>query len=136
MLRNTGVRANYYFLVLYDVCSLFTSIPLTENLETTVELIFQNKTNLKISKNELKQLFKFGTSGTHFLLKGNFYDQIGRVSMGFPLTPVLANLFVSCPEKNWLQEFDKGEVLLYRPYVDNIFCMFKNEIDAESFSST
>ena len=67
-----GVTANDYFLVSCDVCSLFTSIPLTEIIEIAVELIFQNKPNLKISKNELKQLFKCATSGTHFLFKGNF----------------------------------------------------------------
>ena len=116
-----GVSANDYFLVSYDVCSLFTSIPLTETIEIAVELIFQNKTNLKISKNELKQLFEFVTSGTHFLFKGNFYDQIDCVSMGSPLVPVLANLFMSYHGKNWLQEFDIGEVLLHRRYVDDIF---------------
>ena len=36
-------------------------------------------------------------------------------------------------KKNQLQEFDKGEVLLCRRYVDNIFCMFKNKIDTEKF---
>ena len=34
-------------------------------------------------------------------------------------------------EKNWIQKFDIGEILLYRHNVDDIFCMFKNEIDAE-----
>ena len=119
-----GVSANDYFLVSYDVCSLFTSILLTETIEIAVELIFQNKTNLKISKNELKQLFKFATSGTHFLFQSNFYDQIGGVSKGSSLGLVLANLFMGYHEKNWLQEFDIGEVLLYRRYVDDSFCMF------------
>ena len=44
-----GVSANgYFFLVSYDVCRL------TETIEIAVELIFQNKSNLKISKNKLK----------------------------------------------------------------------------------
>ena len=63
-----GVSANDYFLVSY-VCRPFTSILLTETIEIAVELCFQNKPNLKISNNELKQLFKFATSGTHFCLK-------------------------------------------------------------------
>ena len=46
-----GVTANDYFLVSYDVCSLFTSIPLTEIKEIAVELIFQNKPNLKMNLN-------------------------------------------------------------------------------------
>ena len=104
-----------------------------ETIEIAVELIFQNKPNLKISKNELQQLFKFATFGTHFLFKGDFYDQIDGVSMVSPLGPVLANLFMGYHERNWLQEFDIGEVLLYRCYVDDIFSMFRNEIDAENF---
>ena len=53
--------------------------------------------------------------------------------MGSPLGPVLANLFMGYHERNWRQDFDIGEVLLYRRYVDDIFCMFRNEIDAEKF---
>ena len=50
-----------------DVCSLLSRIPLTKTIETPAELIFQTKTNLKISKNELKELFKFATSRTFWL---------------------------------------------------------------------
>ena len=53
--------------------------------------------------------------------------------MESPLGPVLANVLTGYHEKNWLQEFDIGEVVLYRRYVDYIFCMFENEIDAEKF---
>ena len=49
------------------------------------------------------------------------------LSMGSPLGPVLANLFMGYHEKKWLQEFDKGKVLMYRSYVDDIFCMFGSE---------
>ena len=34
-------------------------------------------------------------------------------------------------EKKWLQEFEKGKVLMYKRYVDDIFSMFGNEKDAE-----
>ena len=67
------------------------------------------------------------------MFKGNFYDQIDGVSMESPLGPVLANLFMGCHERNCLQEFDINEVFLYRRYEDDIFCMFRNEIDAENF---
>ena len=50
-----------------DVCSLLSRIPLSKTIETPAELIFQNKTNLKISKNELKELSKFATSRTFWL---------------------------------------------------------------------
>ena len=40
---------------------------------------------------------------------------------------------MSYHEKKWLQEFDKGKILMYERYVDDIFCMFGNEKDAEHF---
>ena len=64
----------WLFLVLCDVGSLLTSFSLNETIEIAAELVFQNKPNLKISKNELKQLFKFEISGAHSLIKGNLYD--------------------------------------------------------------
>ena len=43
------------------------------------------------------------------------------LSMGSPLGPVLASLFMGYHEKKWLQELDKGKVLMYKRYVDDIF---------------
>ena len=43
------VSSNDKFLVSYDVCSLFTSIPLQETIGITVELIFENNPLLKVT---------------------------------------------------------------------------------------
>ena len=104
-----------------------------ETIQIVVDLIFQNNPQLKVTKRELKQLFNFATSGTHFIFNGSFYDKVDGISMGSPLGPVLANLFMGYHEKKWLHEFDKGKVLMYKRYVDDIFCMFGNEKDAENF---
>ena len=106
------VSSNNNFLVSYHVCSLLTSIPLQETIQIAVELIFQNNPQLKVTKRELKQLFNFATSCTHFIFNGSFYDQVDGVSMGSPLGTVLANLFMGYHEQKWLQEFDKGKVLM------------------------
>ena len=88
-------------MISYDVCSLFTSIPLKETIDIAVDLLFEHNPDFKITKNELKKLFDFATSGTHFLLDGSFYDQIDGVTMGSPLGPVLTNLFMGYHEANW-----------------------------------
>ena len=54
-------------MVSYDVCSLFTNVPLHETIDIAVETTFQNKQNINIEKQELKQLFLYATSQTHFL---------------------------------------------------------------------
>ena len=96
-------------------------------MQETIEIGVENNPQLKVTKRELKQLFNFATSDTHFIFNSSFYDQIDGVSMGSPLVPVLANLFMGYHEKKWLQEFDKGKIFMHKRYVDNIFCMFRNE---------
>ena len=101
------VSSNDNFLVSFDVCSIFTSIPLQETIEIAIELMFQNNPKLRIMQRELKQFFNFATPGNHFVFNASFYDQVDGVSMGSPLGPVLANLFMGFHEKKWLQEFVK-----------------------------
>ena len=120
------VSSSNKFMISYDVCSLFTSIPLKETIDIAVNLIFDKYPDLKITRQELKKLFEFATSGTHFLFDGSYYDQIDGVMLGSPLGPVLANLFMGFHEKRWLDQFQFCQVLLYRRYVD-IICLFKSK---------
>ena len=78
-------------------------------------------------------MFSIATSQTHFLFNDNVFDQIDGVTMGSPLTPVFANLFLGHHEKIWLKNYYGPSNLFYRRYVDDIFCVFDNENDAKLF---
>ena len=82
------------FLVSYDVTSLFTNIPLQETIDIAINLIFNHNPNLNITRKKVKKPFLFAASQTHFILNSKFYNQIDGVTMGFPLGPVLANIFM------------------------------------------
>ena len=84
-------------MVSFDVESLFTNIPLLESIELAVDYILTGNPNIRLSKDNLKELFLIATAQTHFLFQGNYYDQIDGVAMGSPLAPVLANLFHGPP---------------------------------------
>ena len=86
------------FVVSYDVTSLFTNIPLQETIDIAINLIFNHNPNLNITRKELKKLFLFATSQTHFIFNSNFYNQVDGVAMGSPLAPVLANIFMGFHE--------------------------------------
>ena len=73
------VSINDKFLVSYDVNSLFSNIPLKETIKLAVGLIKTSNPNLKISSDDLTQLFKFATCETLSLFNGKFYDQIDNV---------------------------------------------------------
>ena len=120
-------------MIYYDVCNLFTNIPLKETLKLSVNLTSNKRPEIRITRKQLTKLFEFATSGTRFLSNENYCDQIDGVAMGSRLRPVLANLFMEYHEKIWLVEFETCEVLLYRRYFDDIICLFACEKDADEF---
>ncbi|CAH3121911.1 unnamed protein product, partial [Pocillopora meandrina] len=63
----------------------------------------------------------------------SFYDQIDDVTLGSPLAPVLANLFMGHHEKLWLKNFQGSTILFYRRYVDDTFCLFNSDRGATIF---
>ena len=85
-------------LVLYDVTSLFTNIPLQETIDIAINLIFNHNPNLNITRKELKKLFLFATSQTHFTFNSKFYNQIDGRAMGSPLAPVHDKIFMGFHE--------------------------------------
>ena len=54
--------------------------------------------------------------------------------MGSPLGPILANIFLSHHEENWLNRCPiKFKSSFYRRYVDDIFVLFESSESADSF---
>ena len=114
------------FLICYDVCSLFTSIPHNETIDIADNLLFEYNSGLKITKAQLRI-----NIGTHFLLQGTFYDQIDSVATSSPLGPALNNLCMGNYITLWLNTFRECEIILYRRYTDDVICLFNCESDAE-----
>ena len=75
----------------------------------------------------LKKTFLFPTSKTHFLLSSKFYNQIDRVAMGSPLTPILANIFMGFYESKWLNEYNLNKPNFYLRSVGDILAAFEKE---------
>ena len=82
------------FMISNDVCNLFTNISLKEAIKLAVNLIFEKRPEIRITRKHLTNSFESAASGTHFLFNGNYYDQIDGVTMVSPLGPILANLFM------------------------------------------
>ena len=104
-----------------------------DTLDLAVKLIFEKNPNLKILPSGLKELFQFSTSKNNFLFQGVIYDQIDGISMGSPLAPTLANLFMGYNEKIWIDEYTGSKPYVYKRFVDDIFAVFENEKEALEF---
>ena len=106
-----------------------------------INLIFSHNPNLKSTRKELKKLFLFAASHTHFILfatlqthfifNSKFYNQVDGVGMG----SLLANIFMSFLESKWLNEYSFNKPKFYLSYADNILAAFDNEQDSLNFSN-
>ena len=75
------VSVSHYFMVSYDIFSMFTNIPLNETIDLAVDIIFDNNQSMNITKSQLKKLFIFATWQNHFLFNIEIYDQTNGVAM-------------------------------------------------------
>ena len=53
--------------------------------------------------------------------------------MGFPVAPVLGNIFMGFHESKWLNEYNLNKPKFYLRYVDDILAAFDNEQDSLIF---
>ena len=121
------------FIVFYNVTSFFINIPLQEAIDIVINLIFNRNPNLNITKKELKKLFLFVLSSTHFIFNSKLYNQVDGVVMSSPLAPVLANNFMGFYEPKWLNEYNLNKPKFYLRYVDDILAGYDKEQDSLNF---
>ena len=122
------LRFDDCYLVSFDVSSLFTSIPLDQTIEITLDVLYKDRSQINgLSRPDFKKLLVNATKETHFIFNGVVYDQIDGVSMGSPLAPVLANMFMCYLEHQMFTNYVGTLPLLYRRYVDDSFLIFDNE---------
>ena len=78
----------------------------------------------------LKKIFLFAASRTHFIFNSKFYNQIDGVAIG---SPVLANIFMDFHESKWFNEYNLNKLKFYLRYVVDIQAAFDNEQDSLNF---
>ena len=87
-----------------------------------------------ISKNDFWDLLNLATKESVFTFNSKFYIQVDSVVMGSPLGPILANIFLSNHEENWLNKCPiKFKPSFYRRYLTYIFVLFESSESADLF---
>jgi hypothetical protein len=110
-------------LVSFDVISLFPSVPVEAAIED-MQRWFQ-EINLDVNKlNVYTQVAKCCLRSTFFQFRERFYHQESGLSMGNPLSPILANIFM-CYFERKMQQSDLFPRVWVR-YVDDVFAVVKS----------
>ena len=143
-LHSLDFNMNDHKLISFDVINLFTMVPLKETIEIILKKLYNDLCNCQTTKkkkttsetcsncsnrNNMEWLLKTATEQTHFHFNGSIYIQHEGVSMGSPLGPLLANIFLIELEKNKMEELENHGVVYYRRYVDDTFTIVKKNAD-------
>ena len=118
-------------LISFDVVALFPSIP----INITISFLKIWLKELKVEDNKIDELINLTElcmSQNVFQFNGKFYEQTSGTAMGNPLSPFLAEVFMSKFEtdtKKSLTEFPKTWIR----YVDDIFAIIDKDFNIENF---
>jgi len=128
----TGLQEhNNVKMTSFDVASLFTNIPTDE----TIEIILDKTHDKSVTRKDLKKLLEICVKQSHFQFNGKFYEQIDGVSMGSPLGPLFANIFMDDFENKHMNELKAKGVKSWYRYVDDIFATIDNQYDENTILS-
>ena len=108
--------------------NLTKNLPLDETIEFCMKKTFGRKTKFKgLTRVVFKTLLGFATKNVLILFNGKYYEQIDGVSMGSPLGPTLANVFLCHWEEIWLNKCSvKFKPLYYKRFMDDTFLLFSS----------
>ena len=88
----------------FDIKSLFTIITRTETLNLCVQNLYGNQAHVNnLTKCSFNKLLKITMFESFFIFDEKFYKQCDDVAMGYPLGPILGNVFMCHFENFWLE---------------------------------
>ncbi|CAF5086883.1 unnamed protein product, partial [Rotaria sp. Silwood1] len=119
-------------MVSFDVVNLYTNIPVDKTINIILKELYENRPVPPIiERNDLKELLTFATTKSHFLFDGKIYDQVDGVSMGSPLAPLLAEIFLQEFEKKYSSLFENLGIVYWKRYVDDTFVLLDPKFSAK-----
>ena len=113
-------------LVSFDVKSLFTSVPVGEAcmaVEKRLEEDGDLENRSEMSPKEIAALAKTCLETTYFSQNGKYFQQTEGASMGSPLSPVIANLYMEEFEEKAIQEAEHKPKIWIR-YVHDVMVVW------------
>ena len=118
----------------YDVSALFTSVPIDPALKIIKDLLEKDPTlkdRTVIGIDDIILLLEFCLKNTYFSFQGQFFEQVKGVAMGFPVSPIVANLYIEYLEQKALSTAPHPPRFWCR-FVDDTFVIHK-EVNKQDF---
>jgi hypothetical protein len=110
-------------LISFDIVSLFTKIPLDEEIQVVKE----------VSDPETTKLAEVFHRSTFFSYQGEFYEHTSDIAMGYPLYPNVFNLFMEKFENKSLDSYSLKPLIWKRFVYDTNVLWPHGKEDLEKF---
>ena len=126
----------------FDVKALFTSVPIEPAVRIIRKLLEEDQTlrqRTSMAVNYIVSLLEFCLRSTYFTFKGRFYEQKDGTTMGSPISPIVANLYMEDlatkaiqsaqdPPSFWRRFVDDTLTIMKSSQIDN-FLQHLNSLD-------
>lgn len=111
------------FLVILDVCSLYTNIPHSDGIRAVVKAYNESDLDKSIDSSTLATLLKLILELNNFEFNGQHFIQVSGTSMGTRIGPNYANIFMGSLERDFLASRDL-KPFYYKRFIDDIFLVW------------
>ena len=120
-------------MISLDIESLFANVPIAETIDIILSKLFIDDSCLYhgFNRNDFKTLLQLAVNDSYLSFDNKLYKQIDGMSMGSPLGPLFANLFLSHYESQWLAD-SPVKPIVYRRYVDDTLWLLPANADIAS----
>ena len=116
-----------------DVVSLYTSIPIQEAIDNTVNKI-EHSSTYHLSRHDIAELLNVTLHNMYFTFEDRIFRQKEGLPMGSSISGILAILFMDKLERIALSSYRL--ISPYKRYVDDIYLQTTNEEKANEFHGT
>ena len=120
----------------FDIESLYTNIPVSETIDIILNKLFPhpNKAYNGFKRLEFEKLLHLALDDSYFRFNGKIFKQKDGLSMGAPLSPIIANIFLCDFERRAFQQCDTWLIpRIYRRFLDDTFILFDNHDQSKTF---
>ena len=123
--NNSNIPTQNIKLLSLDVESLFTKVPINDVLTFLSDKLQPYEDHFPVGLGKTIELIKLCVTNNVFSFNGSYYKQKFGCSMGNPLSPLLANIYMEYFETVLLSPIKPSDMVWYR-YVDDIFSYWDN----------